>query len=70
MSIIPRLKQRYTDTVVPALMKQFAYKSSMEVPRLEKIVLNMGLGSAVQNGKVIDAAVDRARRRSPVRSRW
>jgi large subunit ribosomal protein L5 len=54
---IPRLKQRYTDTVVPALNKQFAYKSSMEVPRLEKIVLNMGLGSAVQNSKVIDAAV-------------
>jgi len=53
----PRLKQRYTDVVVPALNKQFGYKSSMEVPRLEKIVLNMGLGSAVQNSKVIDAAV-------------
>jgi large subunit ribosomal protein L5 len=52
----PRLKTRYTDTVVPALKKQFAYKSPMEVPRLEKIVLNMGLGSAVQNSKVIDAA--------------
>jgi large subunit ribosomal protein L5 len=52
----PRLKMRYTDTVVPALKKQFAYKSPMEVPRLEKIVLNMGLGSAVQNSKVIDAA--------------
>src|SRR6476659_8698519 len=54
---IPRLKQRYTDAVVPALNKQFGYKSSMEVPRLDKIVLNMGLGSAVQNSKVIDAAV-------------
>jgi large subunit ribosomal protein L5 len=53
---IPRLKKRYTDNVVPTLAKQFAYKSSMEVPRLDKIVLNMGLGSAVQNGKVIDAA--------------
>ena len=53
----PRLKQRYNDTVVPALKKTFAYKSPMEVPRLEKIVLNMGLGSAVQNSKVIDAAV-------------
>jgi large subunit ribosomal protein L5 len=52
----PRMKTRYTDTVVPALVKQFAYKSSMEVPRLEKIVLNMGLGSAVQNGKIIDTA--------------
>jgi len=54
---VPRLKQRYTDHVVPALSKQFSYKSSMEVPRLEKIVLNMGLGSAVQNSKVIEAAV-------------
>ena len=53
---MPRLKKRYSDTVVPALSKQFAYKSSMEVPRLEKIVLNMGLGTAVQNGKVIDVA--------------
>ena len=53
---IPRLKTRYTDTVVPALKKQFAYSSPMEVPRLEKIVLNMGLGSAVQNSKVIDVA--------------
>jgi large subunit ribosomal protein L5 len=53
---IPRMKTRYSDTVVPALVKQFAYKSSMEVPRLEKIVLNMGLGSAVQNGKIIDTA--------------
>jgi large subunit ribosomal protein L5 len=52
----PRMKTRYTETVVPALVKQFAYKSSMEVPRLEKIVLNMGLGSAVQNGKIIDTA--------------
>jgi large subunit ribosomal protein L5 len=53
---IPRLKQRYTDNVVPTLNKQFGYKSSMEVPRLDKIVLNMGLGSAVQNSKVIDVA--------------
>jgi large subunit ribosomal protein L5 len=53
----PRMKQRYTDTVVPALKKQFNYKSSMEIPRLEKVVINMGLGSAVQNGKIIDAAV-------------
>jgi large subunit ribosomal protein L5 len=54
---IPRLKTRYQDVVVPALVKQFQYKSSMEVPRLEKIVVNMGLGSAVQNGKIIEAAV-------------
>jgi large subunit ribosomal protein L5 len=54
---VPRLKQRYTEQVVPALVKKFSYKSSMEVPRLEKIVINMGLGAAVQNGKIIDAAV-------------
>ena len=54
---VPRLKKHYSDVVVPALSKQFQYSSSMEVPRLEKVVINMGLGSAVQNGKIIDAAV-------------
>lgn len=53
----PRMKQRYSETVVPALKKQFNYKSAMEIPRLDKVVINMGLGSAVQNGKIIDAAV-------------
>ena len=53
----PRFKQRYSETVVPALKKQFNYKSAMEIPRLEKVVINMGLGSAVQNSKIIDAAV-------------
>jgi large subunit ribosomal protein L5 len=52
----PRLKRHYTDTVVAALQKQFGYKSSMEVPRLEKIVVNMGLGAAVQNSKIIESA--------------
>lgn len=52
----PRLKQRYKDAVVPALHKQFGYQSVMEIPRLEKIVVNMGLGSATQNGKIIDVA--------------
>jgi large subunit ribosomal protein L5 len=54
---IPRLKTRYEEQVVPALKQQFQYKSAMEIPRLEKITVNMGLGSAVQNGKIIDAAV-------------
>src|SRR5687767_11316846 len=54
---VPRLKQRYTDVAVPALTKQYNYKSNMEIPRLEKVVINMGLGSAVQNSKIIDAAV-------------
>ncbi len=51
-----RVKTIYKEKVVPALMKEFSYKSVMEVPKIEKIVINMGLGEAVQNIKVIDAA--------------
>lgn len=51
-----RLKDIYREKVVPALMKEFKYKSVMEVPRVEKIVINMGLGEAVQNIKVLDSA--------------
>lgn len=51
-----RVKTIYKDKVVPVLMKEFKYKSVMEVPKIEKIVINMGLGEAVQNIKVIDAA--------------
>jgi large subunit ribosomal protein L5 len=53
-----RLKERYRSEVVPALMKDQGYTNLLEVPRLEKIVLNMGLGEAVQNPKIIDSAVD------------
>jgi large subunit ribosomal protein L5 len=52
-----RLQERYTETVHPALVKEFGYKNRMEVPRLEKIVVNMGVGEAVQDSKKIDAAV-------------
>lgn len=52
-----RLKEIYEEKVVPALMKRFNYKNRMEVPRLEKIVINMGLGEAIQNIKIIDSAV-------------
>jgi len=51
------LKQRYQEQVVPALMKRFNYRNPMEVPRLEKIVINMGLGEAIQNVKILDSAV-------------
>ncbi len=51
-----RLKEVYVDKIVPALMEEFHYKSVMEVPKVEKIVINMGLGEAVQNVKVLDAA--------------
>jgi large subunit ribosomal protein L5 len=52
-----RLQQQYKDVVVPAMMKQFGYKSTMEVPRLQKITLNMGVSEAVADKKVMDNAV-------------
>jgi large subunit ribosomal protein L5 len=53
-----RLKERYVKDVAPALKKEFAIENSMAVPRLEKIVLNMGLGEAVSNPKLIDPAAE------------
>ncbi len=52
-----RLREFYKDTVVPELIKQFGYKSIMEVPRIEKITLNMGVGEAVADKKVMEHAV-------------
>ena len=52
-----RLKDYYSKTVVPALIKEFNYKNPMQVPKMEKIVINMGLGSAIENVKIIDGAV-------------
>lgn len=54
-SVPPRLKERYQKVVVPALMKEFSYKNPMQVPRLTKIVLNVGLGEAIQNIKLLDS---------------
>jgi len=53
-----RLRERYRTEVAPALMRELGYSNLMAVPRLQKIVLNMGVGEAVQNPKVIDSAVD------------
>lgn len=53
---MPRLKEQYRDQVVPAMMEEFGYGNLMQVPRLEKIVVNVGLGEALQNAKVLDAA--------------
>ena len=53
----PRLRTRYQKDVVPALMKRFGYTNTMQVPRLKKVVVNMGLGEATQNPKLVDAAV-------------
>jgi len=53
-----RLKERYVGEAVPALIKEFGYPNVMAVPRLTKVVVNMGLGEATQNPKIIDAAAD------------
>ena len=52
-----RLDQKYRETVVPALMKKFEYKSVMEVPCIDKVVINMGVGDAIANSKALDDAV-------------
>jgi large subunit ribosomal protein L5 len=54
--MVPRLKERYDNEINPALMKKFGYKSPMQVPKLEKIVINMGVGDAKENAKALDAA--------------
>ena len=51
-----KFKENYQQNVVPALMKRFNYRNVMEVPRLEKIIVNMGLGEAIQNIKILDSA--------------
>ena len=54
----PRLKQKYTQEVIPALQKKYSYKSAMQVPKLEKICLNRGVNGAVADKKLVDVAVD------------
>src|SRR5690554_500979 len=53
-----RLKEKFQKEITPALMSKFNYKSVMQVPKVEKIVINMGVGDAVQNAKVLDNAVE------------
>jgi large subunit ribosomal protein L5 len=53
-----RLRERYEKEVRPGLMKELGFTNPMQAPRLEKIVVNMGLGEAINNGKIIDASVD------------
>jgi large subunit ribosomal protein L5 len=55
--VVPRLKDSYRNEVVPALMKEFGYRNVMEVPCLEKIVVNVGVGEALQDAKALDHAV-------------
>ncbi len=53
---IPRLKRDYDERIVPAMIERFGYKNRLEVPRLEKIVLNMGVGDATQDKKRVETA--------------
>lgn len=54
----PRLRNKYKDEIIPQLMKDFGFKNVMQVPKLDRIVVNMGLGEAVQNAKLIESAVE------------
>lgn len=54
--VVPRMREKYSGEVAPSLMKQFSYKNQMQIPRLQKIVINMGLGEAIQNAKILDSA--------------
>jgi len=55
---IPRLLQFYRDNIVPSLISEFGYKNVMEVPRLEKVVVNIGLGEALTNPKALESATN------------
>lgn len=54
----PRLRELYTKTVIPALKKEFSYANPMAIPKIEKVTLNIGLGEATQNAKLMDGAVN------------
>ncbi|MCY4614460.1 MAG: 50S ribosomal protein L5 [Nitrospira sp.] len=53
----PRLRDRYRTEVIPRMMKEFSYSNTMQVPRVERVVLNVGMGEAIQNVKLLDSAV-------------
>ena len=55
---VPRMKEQYNQDIVPAMMKEFNYRNVMEVPRLVKVAVNIGLGEALQNNKAIEAATE------------
>lgn len=54
----PRLREKYSQDIAPAMMKQFNYKNVMQVPRIEKVVVNMGLGESISNARALDNAVN------------
>lgn len=55
---VPRMKVQYQNEIVPAMLKEFGYKNVMQVPRLEKVAVNIGLGEALQNNKALEAATE------------
>jgi large subunit ribosomal protein L5 len=58
MNYVPSLKKKYNEEIIPALMKEFNYSSVMQVPRLQKIVINQGVGQAIADKKLIDTATE------------
>ncbi len=58
MAYVPTLKKRYKEEIVPALVKEFSYSSVMQVPKLEKIIINQGVGAAIADKKIIEVATD------------
>ena len=58
MSYVPNFKKKYSEEIVPTLMKEFGYKSVMQTPRLEKIVINQGVGSSIQDKKILEFSVN------------
>ncbi|MFV0290707.1 MAG: 50S ribosomal protein L5 [Mangrovibacterium sp.] len=58
MAYTPTLKKKYSEEIIPAMMKEFNYKSVMQVPRIEKIVLNQGVGAAIADKKIIEVATE------------
>jgi len=55
-SVMPRLKEKYLQEIAPALMRDFGYANVMQIPRLEKVIISIGLGEAIQNAKALEAA--------------
>lgn len=58
MSYTPRLKEMYSDKIIPQMMKEYKFENKMAVPKIEKIVINMGLGEGSREGKIIDDALE------------
>jgi large subunit ribosomal protein L5 len=58
MGVVPRLKKKYREEIIDLMRKEFGYKNIMQVPRLEKIVLNMGIGEAIENKKLLETSIE------------